>query len=156
MNLCVSAGVALTTPPNPSRSARCSTLAKRATALAFAALPTRDGATRHLLLVANAFGDVYAYPLPDVSSASRYVLGHCASNVMDIVRALAAPVAPGPRAAPHPPRAPALQVLSPSGDRLLTADREEQVRVSDFPFAARMRHGLFAHTRCAPQGAGYG
>lgn len=49
---------------------------------------------------------------------------------------------------PHPGR---LQLLSPGGDLLLSADRDEKIRVSQYPKAYNIEAYCLGHTQyCAP------
>jgi hypothetical protein len=100
-----------------------------------------------VLVLGDKIGDAHAFPFPAVGSKRRHVVGHTAS----ILTAVAG-VRNGRTGA-----------LS-----LVTADRDEKIRVSDWPNAFRIRAYCLGHTRCvtfvrpvdaavgAPHGAGGG
>ena len=78
-----------------------------------------------VLMVGDKIGDVTAYPLSSVSSGRRGVLGHTASIVTAV----------------------AYSAAGSAGPVLVTADRDEKVRVSGWPHAFLIRSFCLGHTR---------
>lgn len=109
-------GIAMTRMVLPSAGSGSSSAAGAAAAGAGAAEP------QHLLIAADKFGDVTAFPDPAVGARKRMLLGHTGS----IVTALAGSV---------------------DGKFLLSADREERIRVSHFPATYLVAGFCLGHTR---------
>lgn len=95
-----------------------STAASGGAGAAAAAPPAAEA----VLIASDKFGDAFAFPDPDVGSKKRWLLGHTGS----IVTALAG---------------------SLDSRFLLSADREERIRVSHFPAAYNVESFCLGHTR---------
>lgn len=83
-----------------------------------------SAATTPVIVAGDKIGDVHAFPVPDVASKRKHLLGHTAS----IVTGVAGAVVGGKRS-------------------LLTCDRDEKVRVSAWPDAFNVRSYCCGHTR---------
>ena len=102
---------------------------KRATALIVCDLPLPSGVAK-VLLVADRAGEVTAWDCVDARK-SRFLFGHTASMLTDLV-------------------------LSPAGDFLFTADRDEKIRVSALPYGKPILNYCLGHTRCVEGNAAVG
>lgn len=87
--------------------------------------------------------DVHTYSLPDTTAHSAWLLGHTSSVLSDMVsrRACGAIVAAAADVL-------AAQCMSQDGTLLITADRDEKIRVSHYPHCARIAAFCLGHTRC--------
>ncbi|KAL7515035.1 hypothetical protein ACHAXN_012425 [Cyclotella atomus] len=109
---------------------------KRARCLVFHTLPSSTGADCHMIIAGDLSGDAFAYPVPSYdaidltaaaaakSSSRRLLLGHTASMLTG------------------------MQVAPTNNGRqfILTADRDEKVRVSCFPETHIVHGYLLGHT----------
>jgi hypothetical protein len=92
-------------------------LGKKPTCVAFTTLSD----TEQVLLVGDKTGDVIAFPVADISQKSRVLLGHTAS----IITAL---------------------TMADDGKLLISADRDEKIRVSNFPQTASVNAYCLGHS----------
>jgi hypothetical protein len=99
---------------------------KKPTALAYAQLIESASASRAtgvgVIVLGDKGGDATAFPAENLGSRSRWLLGHTGSIVSDVA-------------------------MSSDGHYLLTADRDEKIRVSLFPFADHIAAFCLGHTR---------
>ena len=84
--------------------------------MAFAALETEQ-----VLLVGDKTGDVLAFPVPDVNQRSKVLLGHTASIITGLL-------------------------MAAEGKLLVTADRDEKIRVSQFPQTSSIHAYCLGHS----------
>eukprot|EP01138_Halocafeteria_seosinensis_P005733 gb/GECG01005861.1/.p1 GENE.gb/GECG01005861.1/~~gb/GECG01005861.1/.p1 ORF type:complete len:391 (+),score=43.33 gb/GECG01005861.1/:1-1173(+) len=74
-----------------------------------------------IVLVGQLNGEVTAYPLEDISSKDRKLLGHTSSMIMDMV-------------------------VSPKRSHIITADKDQKIRVSRFPTSEIIESFCLGHT----------
>jgi hypothetical protein len=92
---------------------------KKPTALLCSAMPG-DPPSKSFALVSEKGGEVWAYPLPSLSKEVK-VLGHTSSVITDMT-------------------------LSPDGSRIVTADRDEKIRLTTFPETSTIAGYCLGHT----------
>ena len=80
---------------------------KHVTSLVYSSFLSKTGELLDTLLVSNKAGEIFAYKLPGMDRNVK-IAGHTASIVIDMV-------------------------MSPCGSRLVTCDRDEKIRLSNFP-----------------------
>ncbi|EQC28563.1 hypothetical protein SDRG_13641 [Saprolegnia diclina VS20] len=78
---------------------------------------------KEAVLVGGNAGEVNAYPLPDVTAGEKSLLQHTTSIITDVA-------------------------MSIDGKYLLTADRDEKVRVSHFPATTLVQNYCLGHRQC--------
>lgn len=94
---------------------------KKPTSLLCSTMPgAGGGGGLHFALVSDKGGEVWGYALPSLARVCK-VLGHTSSVITDMA-------------------------LSPGGDRIVTADRDEKIRLTSFPETATIAGFCLGHT----------
>jgi WD40 repeat protein len=100
---------------------------KRAACMTVTSLETSSNRVEEIVIIGDRGGDVYAHSLVENSSKKRFLCGHTASILTDVL----------------------VTEISPKTNMryLITSDKDEKIRVSEFPSSFHIRaHGL-GHTR---------
>ncbi|OQS04512.1 hypothetical protein THRCLA_03263 [Thraustotheca clavata] len=88
-----------------------------------AATYQHDGNVNEAILIAGNAGEVNAYPLPDVNGNEKSLLQHTTSIITDVS-------------------------MSTNGKYLLSADRDEKIRISNFPATTLVQSYCLGHRQC--------
>lgn len=107
---------------SPPRLCVCRTLPRNAVCMGIAHLTTASGDRKHVVLAGVKTGEALAMPFPDIARDTKTLLGHTTSMIVHLS-------------------------VNRDSTLLLTADRDEKVRVSGFPRTSLVQSYCLGHTQ---------